>query len=288
VVFLKNELKLILSSEKTLITNFSKDHISFLGALIKGNWEREKRITTVKKKDGVSKKVRITSRVVLKAPIKSIFEKATFNGFFKKRHGKFIPTKVGRCINLDHQDILRYYNTVIHGVLNYYSFANNRKSLGSFVHGLKFSCARTLALKYKLRHASKVFRRFGSKLKSPDGSVELFIPRTFKAIKEFGCSVPLPDNVIYSNWNKKLTKSNLFKICVICGSSDHVQMHHIRKVKDLKSKAREKRMDFFTMQMSAINRKQVLLCSTHHKALHNNTLSASERELFKYNSNLLK
>ena len=64
-------------------------------------------------------------------------------------------------------------------------------------------------------------------------------------------------------------------------------MHHVRKVKDLKSKARGK-MDFFTMQMSAINRKQVPLCSTHHKALHNNTLSASERELFKHNSNLLK
>lgn len=121
----------------------------------------------------------------MKAPIKSIFEKAALNGFFKKRHGEFIPTKLGRCINLDHQNILRYYNSVIRGVLNYYSFVNNRKSLGSFVHGLKLSCARTLALKYKLRHASKVYRKFGSKLKSPDGNVELFIPSTFKPTKRF-------------------------------------------------------------------------------------------------------
>jgi hypothetical protein len=47
-------------------------------------------------------------------------------------------------------------------------------------------------------------------------------------------------------------------------------------------------MDFFTMQMAAINRKQIPLCSTHHKALHNNTLSISERELFKSNIKLLK
>lgn len=151
------------------------------------------------KKAGFSRKARMTSRVVLKAPIKTIFEKAFSNGFFKKRHGKYIPTKVGRCINLEHQDILRYYNSIIRGVLNYYSFANNRKSLGSFIHGLKHSCALTLALKYKVRHASKVYRRFGLKLRSPDGKVELFIPDTFKAIKSFGCNRPVPDEIILSN-----------------------------------------------------------------------------------------
>lgn len=286
--FLKNELKLVLSPEKTSIVHFSKTPIFFLGTFIKGNWEKEKRIITIKKKGSVSTKVRMTSKVVLKAPIKSIFEKATLNGFFKKHLGVFVPTYLGRCIHLDHKDILRYYNSVIRGVLNYYSFVNNRKSLGSFVHGLKFSCARTLALKYKLRHASKVYKKFGSKLRSPDGSVELFIPTTFKAIKKFSISVPIPTEIILSNWNNKLTKSNLFKLCIICGSSDHIQMHHIRKVRDLKSKVREKTMDFFKMQMAAINRKQVPLCPFHHKALHNNTLSSSERELFKSNLKLLK
>jgi group II intron reverse transcriptase/maturase len=279
--FLRNKLKLTLNPEKTLITHFSKDPISFLDTSIKGDWEKEKRIITIKKRGSVSMKVRMTSRIVLKAPIKSIFEKATSNGFFKKRHGEFVPTFVGRCINLDHQDILRYYNSVIRGVLNYYSFANNRKSLGSFVHGLKHSCARTLALKYKLRHASKAYRRFGSKLKSPDGNMELFIPSTFKAIKLFSCSVPTPNDVILRNWNSKFTKSNLFKSCAICGSNERVEMHHVRKVRDLKSKAKGKKMDFFTMQRAAINRKQVPLCSSHHKALHNDTLSSAERELFK-------
>jgi retron-type reverse transcriptase len=128
---------------------------------------------------------RITGRPILKAPIIDLFLKSTVNRFFKKKAGKFVPTKVGWLINLDHVDILRHYNSVIREILNSYSFSNNRKSLGGLVHGLKFSCARTLALKYKLRFASKTFSRFGGKLKCPDTGLELFIPRTFRATKEF-------------------------------------------------------------------------------------------------------
>ena len=131
------------------------------------------------KKLRVWRKVRITGRPVLKVPIKDLFLKATVNGFFNKKAGKFVPTKVGWLINLDHVDILRYYNLVIRGNLNFYSFANNSKSLGSFIHGLKFSCARTLALKYKLRFASKTFSRFGGKLRCPVTGLEFFIPKTF-------------------------------------------------------------------------------------------------------------
>ena len=202
--FLKDSLKLTLSEKKTSVTNFSKVPIKFLSTYIKGTWETEKRIQTIVK-NGIRYKVRITGRVGLHAPIKDLFEKATLNGFFKKKHGKFIPTKVGWLINLDHADIIRYFNSVIRGILNYYSFANNRKSLGSLIHGLKWSCARTLALKYKLRLASKVFRRFGSKLKCPETDLELFIPKTFKALKIFGCNEPLPDEILFKKWSNKLT-----------------------------------------------------------------------------------
>lgn len=108
-----------------------------------------------------------------------MFEKATRDGFFKKKGGKFVPTKVGYLINLDHAYIIKYYNHKIRGIFNYFSFVNNRKFLGSFVHGLKLSCARTLALKYKIRFASKAYRKFGGKLKCPDSGIELLIPKSF-------------------------------------------------------------------------------------------------------------
>lgn len=195
-VFLKDNLDLTLSREKTLITNFSKDFIYFLGTYIKGDWEKEKRVKIVVRK-GTRFKSRVSGRIVLHAPIKELFEKASINGFFKKKHGKFNPTNVGWLINFDHADIIKFYNSVIRGNLNYYSFANNRKSLGSFIHGLKWSCARTLALKFKLRHSSKVFRKLGSKLKCPKTGVQIFIPNSFKAIKRFGMNEPTPDDVLF-------------------------------------------------------------------------------------------
>lgn len=203
-IFLKENLKLTLSEKKTFITNFRKKHIKFLGTYIKSIWEAEKKIQT-KVKNGIKYKVRICCRVGLYAPIKDLFEKATVSGFFKKKHGKFIPTKVGWLINLDHADIIRYFNWIIRKNFNYYSFANNRKSLDSFIHGLKWSCARTLALKFKLRFASKVFRKFGSNLKCPETGLELSLPKIFKARKIFGCNEPLPDDILFKKWRNKLT-----------------------------------------------------------------------------------
>lgn len=183
-IFLLNTLKLTLSNDKTTIKQFSKRYIKFLGTLIKSTWKKQKRIILIKK-NGVTKKVRMTSWLVLQAPIKAIFERAADYGFFFKRSGKFIPTKVGWLINLDHADIIKQYNKLIHGNLKYYSFANNHKSLGSFVHGLKLSCAWTLAIKFKLRYASKAFKKFGGKLKCKKTQIELYIPKSFKATKVF-------------------------------------------------------------------------------------------------------
>lgn len=58
-------------------------------------------------------------------------------------------------------------------------------------------------------------------------------------------------------------------------------MHHVRKIKDLKSRYDSGGIDFWTLQMAAINRKQIPLCKIHHLALHRGTLTHSERELLK-------
>ena len=68
--FLKKNLKLILSDEKSLITHFSKTPITFLGTQIKGSGE--KRVDSISKLK-ISKKARITNRPILKAPIQDLF-----------------------------------------------------------------------------------------------------------------------------------------------------------------------------------------------------------------------
>jgi hypothetical protein len=67
------------------------------------------------------------------------------------------------------------------------------------------------------------------------------------------------------------------KGCVICGATN-VQMHHVRKLRELRNRLH---LDWFTMQMAAINRKQVPLCPDHHHRLHLGSLSALERDLFR-------
>jgi hypothetical protein len=78
------------------------------------------------------------------------------------------------------------------------------------------------------------------------------------------------------SWAGKLTRSNLGLSCVICGRIP-AQMHHVRTIKELQSR---KHLDWFTMQMTAINRKQVPLCRDHHAKLHQNKLTPVERQLF--------
>lgn len=195
--FLGEHLGLALNNQKTQIIHFSKNHIFFLETFIKGNWEKNKQIQVVEVKC-IKRKIKITSKVALLAPIKKLFEKATHKGFFKKRGGEFIPTYVGKLINFNYSDILRYYNSVIWGILNYYFFSNNKKSFGSIVYGLKFSCARTLALKYKLRFTSKAFKKFGSILKCSITQKSLCIPFTSKAIKALDLSISLFDSILFN------------------------------------------------------------------------------------------
>jgi group II intron reverse transcriptase/maturase len=183
--FLSEKLSLNLNLDKTQITHLNKEGIRFLGTFIKGNQKKEKKVHLAKRGSKIIR-VHSTSRIRLEAPVLSIFEKGLENGFFKRtKTGKFTPTSCGRVTNMDHADIIRFYNQKIREILNYYLFADNKKSLGAFVHGLKHSCALTLALKLRLRHRSKVFKKFGKTLKCPETKVELYIPESFKKDQKF-------------------------------------------------------------------------------------------------------
>jgi group II intron reverse transcriptase/maturase len=260
--FLDKALKLKIKDQKTSVKNFKKKEIEFLGTTIYGISRIEKPCRSIKKKGWTTTiKQRVTPLVGLHAPIPKLLKKLCENGFCKKnKEGIYVPTAVRRVINLNHADILSYYNSIIRGILNYYSFVDNYTRLGALIklHLLR-SCSLTLALKYKLRHKAKVFKKFGSELTCPDTSVKIKIPQSFKRTGQFNINAKPMDAVIIQRWNKKLTRSNIGKACVICGSIP-AEMHHIRQVSDIKQKHKMGKIDFFTMQMVGINRKQVPMC----------------------------
>jgi len=241
--FLKTELALNLSDEKTKVSDFEKG-IKFLGAIIKLRIPKEKPIVIIKTGKRKKQKTAIAPRLSFHAPIESLLKRMITRGLFKWTHSVSIkdrirPTALRSMANLDHVIIVQYYNSIIHGLLSYYRFADNRKSMGSIVHGLKMSCAHTLALKYKLRTVAKVFKKYGSLLKAPSDDLkrvtQIYLPGNFKRLNYVNkfdtrmAATVTPENIINRSYANKLTHSMLGMPCIICGTTDNIQAHHLKK-----------------------------------------------------------
>jgi hypothetical protein len=63
-----------------------------------------------------------------------------------------------------------------------------------------------------------------------------------------------------------------------------MQGNDVRKIRELKTR---KHLSWYTMQMAAINRKQVPLCREHHTKLHHDKLTPIEKLMFSAGCNKL-
>jgi retron-type reverse transcriptase len=207
--FLLDSLKLELNMTK--IINFSTNKVFFLGVFIRRAYRKEKIVIKDVRKDKF-RTPKSTHRVSFYAPIKSLFESFTKKGFFKRKQSKFIAKSVKTLSNFEHGSILRYYNSIIYGILNYFSFVDNKKSLGSLIHNLKMSAARTLALKYKKRAIKPVFIEYGKLLSCPRTGVSLNIPKISVRDKLFLIDVRMVEDVIKENNLKSLCYTTNCKV----------------------------------------------------------------------------
>lgn len=165
-----------LNMEKTKITN-TKDGFDFLGASC------IKPISTkaglFKTKCGNPGKYRMRMRVMI--PVKKLIEKLKTNKFIKYDDKSMpVPTARRDLINFDHQEIIAFFNHRILGLLNFYSFAHNLNSLRKIFMFLQFSCALTLALKFKLRTKRQVLKKYGYLLKDKETGAHLKLPSSLK------------------------------------------------------------------------------------------------------------
>ena len=289
--WIDNELKLKLNPSKTGITKYSVSPVKFLGytlmaPYLKGSIKPLERLKTGTKTITRRRKLRIR----INMDYNKVIEKLKANGFIKMRtsHDKhteqtYRGTFRGNQMNLEHADILRYYNGVIRGIYNYYNFVGNMSNLAHICWLLTESCSLTLARKFKLKTMAATYRKFGADLgcyvniKSGKKKLSMFKPTDFKRQSIMGKTNPTcePLKNLEKIWNAKWTKSNLFKACRICGETNNVEMHHVRRVKDIRNP--NAKLDFFTRQMAAINRKQIPLCKEHHMRLHTNSWTEAEK-----------
>jgi len=285
--FLKEELDFEINKDKSSLTHSSKT-IRYLGVDIKETRGINASKYVKTKRGNIT---RTTPRIVMNAPIKEILNKLVMRGFGQTtRSGNMVPKRVTWIVNMSHKDIVSYFNMINRGLLNYYTLATNRSKLAQICkHFLYFSCIYTLMNKYKLRSAKAVIKKFGKTLKCPESGTEFFLPATLARIKgpsRFQVKAEIGLHTIYKSWANKLTTSGLNYPCIVCGKTQNIEMHHIRKVRDIRkdSRTNKKNTNWFKTQMAAINRKQVPLCRVHHEKLHNNSFTTEERNNFEINS----
>lgn len=275
--FLKDKLGLDLNMDKTSIVN-TKEGFDFLGATIT---RVEHIITRTKVRNHTNNIIRkrVNRRLIINAPLRKIIDKLIKNKFARRNHLNVVLAK-GRkdLVNHSHYDILRFYNSRITGILNFYSFAANYSSMRSIVWMFTHSCALTLALKHKLKTASKAFARFGKHLEDPETGVRIHFEESMKVKHDYKISswdATELDKKILGSPHGTLTQKMLDALCAVCGSNNKVEMHHVRKASDVRAKIR-KGVSTYLQWVGGFHRKQVPLCRYHHLLLHQGRLNHAD------------
>jgi group II intron reverse transcriptase/maturase len=129
--FLKNHLGLDLNEEKTTINNI-KDGFKFLGAHIIKRGSIISKVRNIEGKRNLSKpyRKRHIRRISILAPLDDMILKLINLGFARRNHlGNLLPKSRRELVNLSHYQILSFYNSIIRGTFNFYSFAGNYDQL---------------------------------------------------------------------------------------------------------------------------------------------------------------
>lgn len=273
--FLTGSLKLELSDEKTLVTHSTK-RARFLGYDI---YVRRSNIARRDKNGRLSRT--LSGSVCLELPSEIMRKKLLDYGAMTIEttvYGKENWKPKGRYCLKDNDDleILDQYNSEIRGFRNYYRIANNSAHAGSFGYIMQYSMFKTFAAKYrtsmkKIIRRLRVGKHFGVQFKDKKGKTKtrLFYKDGFarmSATKSHSVD-KIPNTVIYSSKTSLMDRLSA-RQCELCGKTDvDIEMHHVRKLKDLKGKS------YWERFMIARNRKTLALCADCHQKLHNGKLN---------------
>lgn len=145
--YLKSELQLELSDEKTLITN-SRERAKFLGYEVRVQRSNQ----TKRDKSGNPRRYfngKVNLFVPHEAMKKKLVEYNAMRILTKKGKEVWMSTRRTALCNLDDVGILSRYNSEIRGFYNYYSLADNCSIIHSFYNIMEYSMYKTFASKYR-------------------------------------------------------------------------------------------------------------------------------------------
>ena len=236
---LRRKLNIALSEEKTLITNARSQAAKFLGYEIKA--QRVNDYIDPKGRRGAN------GAIALLVPAKVIEEKCKLY----MRHGK-----VTHRNNLLHDDdftIVQTYQQEYRGLVQYYILAQNLSWFSKLYWYMETSLLKTLACKHR-SSINKEKAKYRTTTKSTSGKtvpcLQVVIERSGKkplVATWGGISLAHKRKAVikdkpYTVYGGRieLIKRLLADKCELCGSTENIEVHHIRKLADLKRKGGQK------------------------------------------------
>ena len=270
-MFIREQLHLELSQEKTLITH-GTDFAQFLSFQITTSKEQN----STRTKAGYVKRS-YTGRIKLYVPKEKWLKRLLSYGALKIHYDKdngnkeiWEPVCRSSLRNLDDLEILNQYNAEIRGLYNYYRIAHNATVLNNFLYVMKYSMYKTFAGKYRTS-MRKIIQKYTKNRdfvityqgKSGEKSV-VFYNQGMR--RDTHVSATDPDIIGRARENRNYT-SLVQRLrgcqCEWCGATDvEIEIHHVKKLKDLSGRAEWER------HMIARRRKTMALCHNCHVKLH--------------------
>lgn len=276
-LFLRENLKLELSAEKTLITNLKDERVRFLGY----EFSKSHDDTIIKKGSTGIKRRTVNETIQLLVPAEVInrhIRQFTENG----KAASFKPR-----VNLPMLDIINEYNSEIRGLYNYYSLATDVSvKLNKFKYYHYWSLLKTIAHKEKstttqvtAKYGIDVPRKVGTgtrklvgvRYKTKTGEhVMTYFNESLKKVDEPNTALSdkyCPDVMTGRQLINRLNAN----VCELCGTKEgKFEVHHVRKLKDIKDKykRRGKAIPGWLLIMSQLRRKTLIVCESCHHSIH--------------------
>lgn len=269
--FLRDHLKLELSETKTLITHARTGAARFLGY----------EITTLYSDQKLDRRGHrcINGQIGLKVPMVAVRAKCARYLL----HGK--PVRRPELIHDSPFSIVAQYQQEYRGIVEYYRLAYNLYQLGRLRWLMERSLTHTLANKLRIS-VRGVYRRYRQVIDTDTGSTPvlqvtverkegqkplvarwggLSLARNIKAVLN---DAPLK----ICGPRTELERRLLANRCELCGSTENIQVHHVRALKDLQVKGRAEK-PFWVQVMAARQRKTLVTCAKCHDDIHAGRLS---------------
>jgi hypothetical protein len=271
--FLSQHLHLTLSEEKTLITHAAKERARFLNYEISIGRNNTKLTNHKKEAHWIGRS--LNGKVILSVPqdVSAAWQKR----FTQKGKSIHRPS----LLNCSDYEIVQTYGLEFQGLVNYYTLAHNvSKRLHPVRYHLQQSLVKTLAAKHK-KTTTWVYRHYYRQSAHGLWALMVEVPNPNHPDKPLRASfgdkpihynpqATLTDEItpIYHGQNE-LVRRLLANECELCGSAEKINVHHIRKLKDLKKKYKGRpEPPAWVKFMIARNRKTVVVCHRCHRDIH--------------------